>query len=181
MKIHETAFVHPTAVLHGDIEVGEGTSIWAHAAIRGDFNTIRIGSFSSVQDTCVLHCAPMNPLSIGNYVTVGHGAVIHGAKIGDYVLVGMGAIVLDGAQVGDGSLIAAGSVVAEGTVVPPDSFVRGNPATVKPAREGTRSMIRSGAVSYHLLSRRYIEGKDFITVSELIARMKEWEEKAGRE
>jgi len=181
VKIHETAFVHPTAALHGDIEVGEGSSIWAHAAIRGDFNTIRIGRLSSVQDTCVLHCAPLHPLSIGDYVTVGHGAVIHGASIGDCVLVGMGAIVLDGAQAGSGTLIAAGAVVGEGRIIPPDSFVSGNPATVKPARAGTRDMIRSGAISYHLLSRKYIEGKDTLPMDELIAKLKEWEEKARRE
>lgn len=177
MKIHPTAFIHPTAAIHGNVEIGEGSSVWAHAAIRGDFNSIKVGSFTSIQDTCVLHCAPMHALSIGDYVTVGHGAVIHGATVGNCVLVGMRAVLLDGVKVGDGTLIAAGAVVRDGTQIPPDSFVSGNPATVKPAKPGTKDRIRAGAISYHSLSRKYIEGKESISPQEVVEKMRDWKDK----
>ena len=180
MKIHESAFIHPSAALYGDLEIGEGSSVWPSAAIRADFNSIRIARMSSVQDTAVLHSTPTCPVIIGSYVTVGHGAVVHGATIEDYVLVGIRAVVLDGAKVGAGSFIAAGAVIRDGMVIPPDSFVSGSPAAFKPARPGTREQIRAGAISYHLLSRRYLEGKEIFPLNELIERMKEWES-SGRE
>jgi carbonic anhydrase/acetyltransferase-like protein (isoleucine patch superfamily) len=170
MKIDETVYVHPTAVIHA------GSSVWAHSAIRGDFNSIKIGKFTSIQDTVVLHCAPMNAVVIGDYVTVGHGAVIHGAQIEDYVLVGMRAVILDGAHIGKGSLIAAGAVVREGAKVPPNSLVIGNPAVVKQAKEGTLERIKAGAISYHLLSRKYMEGEETLPFPELLAKMQEWKD-----
>ena len=121
-------FVHEKAVVEGSVELGENVSVWAGAVIRGDEGRIRIGKNSNIQDNCVLHG---HKLEIGENVTVGHGAIVHGCKIGNNVLVGMGAIILDNAEIGDWCIIAAGSVVREGQKIPANSLVAGVPAKVK--------------------------------------------------
>jgi carbonic anhydrase/acetyltransferase-like protein (isoleucine patch superfamily) len=131
-KIAASAYIDPSAQVIGDVVVGERSSIWPNVSARGDVNSIRIGNESNVQDNCVLHCdAVFFPLYIGNRVTVGHLAMLHGCTIEDDCLVGIGAIVLNGAKIGRGSVIAAGAVVPEGAEVPPESMVMGVPAKVK--------------------------------------------------
>jgi carbonic anhydrase/acetyltransferase-like protein (isoleucine patch superfamily) len=127
-KIASSAYVDAAATIIGDVTIGESSSVWPGAVIRGDINTIRIGARTNIQDGAVLHVMREKfGLELGDSVTVGHGAVLHGCTIGSRVLVGMGAIVLNGARVGAGSIIAAGTLVLEGTVVPPGSLFLGHP------------------------------------------------------
>ena len=125
-------FLAPNATIIGDVHLGEECSVWFNTVIRGDVNYIRIGARTNIQDLCMCHVTLDKwPLIIGEGVTVGHSAVLHGCVIKDYCLIGMGARVLDGAQVGPRALVAAGSVVREGFVVPEHTLVAGNPAVVK--------------------------------------------------
>lgn len=131
--VHPDAFIAETAVLIGDVEIGKDSSVWYGAVLRGDINSIKIGERTNIQDNCVIHIDIDKPTVIGDDVTVGHGAILHGCTIGNAVLIGMGAVVLDGAQIGDGCVIAAGAVVKERANIPPRTLVAGIPA--KPKRE----------------------------------------------
>lgn len=130
-QIAETAWIAPTAVLAGSVVIGEGASVWYGTVLRADNEPITIGARSNVQDNCVFHVDAGKPLTLGEGVSVGHGAVIHGATIGDHVLVGMSATIMNLAEIGDECLIAAGALVTEGMVVPPRSLVAGVPAKVR--------------------------------------------------
>ncbi len=152
-----SAFVAPTAVVVGDVVLGEESSVWFGAVVRGDVGPIRIGARTNVQDGCVLHVTTGLPgLLVGDEVTVGHRVVLHGATVRDRCLVGMGAILLDGCEIGEESLVAAGSVVREGTIVPPRSFAAGVPAVVKgPIPTAIRARLRHSASAYVSLAREY--------------------------
>lgn len=128
----EDVVVMETAVVAGDVEIGAGSSVWFGAVVRGDVHSVRIGSLTNVQDGCLLHVTTnTHPLIIGDRVTIGHGAILHGCTVGDGALIGMGAIVLDGAAVGEEALIGAGALVTEGSVIPPRTLAVGSPARVK--------------------------------------------------
>jgi carbonic anhydrase/acetyltransferase-like protein (isoleucine patch superfamily) len=130
-KIHPSAWVAPGAFLRGDVTLGENVSVWYNAVLRADQEAIRIGKNSNVQDNAVIHGDPDNDVIVGENVTVGHGAILHGCTVEDGALIGMGAVVLDHAVIGAGSIVGAGAVVASGTIVPPRSLVVGIPAKVK--------------------------------------------------
>jgi carbonic anhydrase/acetyltransferase-like protein (isoleucine patch superfamily) len=130
-QVADTAWIAPTAVLAGSVRIGEGASVWYGAVLRADNEPITIGARSNVQDNCAFHVDRGKPVVLGEGVSVGHGAVVHGATIGDHVLVGMSATVMNGAVIGDETLIAAGALVTEGMVVPPRSLVAGVPAKVR--------------------------------------------------
>ncbi len=131
-KIAPSAYIDPSAVLIGDIEIGERSSVWPHVTIRGDVNYIRIGEETSIQDNTVLHVEyQQHELVIGSRVTVGHSCTLHGCHIEDECLIGIGAIVLNGCKVGTGSIIAAGALVPEYTEIPPHSVVMGVPGKVR--------------------------------------------------
>lgn len=129
-RIADDAWVAPTATLIGDVELGAGASAWYGVVMRADRERIRIGERSNVQDNATFHADPGFPVQLAADVTVGHGAVVHGATVESGCLIGMGATVLNGAVVGAGSLVAAGAVVREGMVIPPGSLVAGVPAKV---------------------------------------------------
>jgi carbonic anhydrase/acetyltransferase-like protein (isoleucine patch superfamily) len=129
--VHPEAWVAPGAVLAGAVTVGAGSSVWYTAVLRADLEPVTLGAGSNIQDGAVLHADPGFPLSVGDGVSVGHRAVLHGCTIGDGCLVGMGAVVMNGARIGAGSLVAAGAVVLEGAEVPPGSLVAGLPAKVR--------------------------------------------------
>lgn len=123
-------FIASTASVVGKVKLGKNTSIWHNAVLRGDVNNITMGDYSNVQDCSAVHVDNNLPTVIGNYVTIGHGAIIHGCTIEDNCLIGMGAIILDGAVIGKGSIIGAGSLVPPGKVIPSNSLVMGLPAKV---------------------------------------------------
>jgi carbonic anhydrase/acetyltransferase-like protein (isoleucine patch superfamily) len=130
-QVADTAWVAPNATLAGSVTIGEGASVWYGAVLRADNEPITIGARSNVQDNCVFHVDKGMPVVLGEGVSVGHGAVIHGATVEDHVLVGMGAIIMNGAVVGTESLIAAGALVSEGAVIPSRSLVAGVPGKVR--------------------------------------------------
>ncbi|MBN1504152.1 MAG: gamma carbonic anhydrase family protein [Candidatus Eisenbacteria bacterium] len=158
-KMGNGVFVAPDATVIGDVSIGDSSSVWFNAVIRGDVNFVKIGDSANVQDSCVLHVAEDFPLYIGNDVTVGHGCVLHGCKIGNRCLIGMGAVILDGAEIGEGSLIASGSVVLEGARVPPGTLVAGVPAVRKRELDSeTLQMIERSAADYVELAKEYLAG-----------------------
>lgn len=130
-RIAETAWVADSATVIGDVELGDGVGVFYSAVIRGDMATISVGRDSNVQDGVVMHADPGVPLTVGERVSIGHNAVLHGCTVGDDVLVGMGATVLNGAVIGAGTLIAANALVPQGMEVPPGSMVAGVPAKVR--------------------------------------------------
>jgi len=151
------AWVADNATVLGDVEIAAGAGIWFGAVVRADVESIRIGGDTNVQDNCVLHADPGAPLSIGDRVSVGHTAVLHGCTIGSDVLVGMGAVVMNNARVGSGSLVAAGALVLEGTVVPPGSLVAGVPGKVRrPLTDEELEHVRANARHYADLARRHL-------------------------
>jgi carbonic anhydrase/acetyltransferase-like protein (isoleucine patch superfamily) len=132
--VDPSAYVDPSAQVIGDVEIGAESSVWMNVVIRGDVNRIRIGRRSNIQDLTMVHVMrDTHPTTIGDEVTVGHSAVIHGSTIEDRVLVGMAAVLLNGVHVGHDSVIAAGTLLTEGTRIPPRSLVMGRPGKVKRA------------------------------------------------
>lgn len=131
-RVDPGAYVDESAQVIGDVEIGPGASIWMNAVVRGDVHWIRIGARSNVQDGTVVHVMNgTHPTTIGDDVTIGHAAVVHGCTIGNRVLIGMGAILLNGATIGDDCIVAAGTLVTEETKIPPRSLVMGSPGKVK--------------------------------------------------
>jgi len=149
-KVHPSAFIDGSAQVIGDVEIGEASSVWMTVVIRGDVNFIRIGDRTNIQDGTVVHVQhDTHPTRIGNDVTVGHGAIVHGCTIHDRVLVGMGAIILNGATIGEDCIIAAGTLVTEGATIPPRSLVMGSPGKVKrPLTDADVAMIQEFADNY---------------------------------
>jgi carbonic anhydrase/acetyltransferase-like protein (isoleucine patch superfamily) len=131
-KVHPSAFVDMSAQVIGDVHIGPESSVWMNVVVRGDVNHIRIGSRTNVQDLTLVHVMrETHPTVIGDNVTIGHSAVVHGCTVEDLCLVGMGAILLNGCRVGAGSIVAAGTLVPEGMIVPPGSMVMGVPGKVR--------------------------------------------------
>ncbi len=156
-KIHPTVFVVETAVIIGDVEIGEYSSIWFNAVVRGDVHYIRIGDRTNIQDLCMLHVTKeTHPLILGSDITVGHSVTLHGCTIKDRCLIGMGTTILDGAVVGEDCIIGAGALVTEGAVIPPGTLAIGMPA--KPKRDLTEkeiARIRQSAQNYIDYARTY--------------------------
>ncbi len=152
--IHETAYIHPDAVVIGDVTIGAEASVWACAVLRGDDGRIAIGDGSNVQDGAVVHCTPELDTVVGNHCTVGHIAHLEGCRIMDRALVGTAAVVLHNAVIGEGALVGANAVVTGGTVVPPGALALGIPARI---REGAADQdeIDDGVRSYIERARRY--------------------------
>jgi carbonic anhydrase/acetyltransferase-like protein (isoleucine patch superfamily) len=149
-KIAESAFIADGVVIIGDVEIGENASIWYNCVLRADVGRIRVGARSNVQDGSCLHMtSELSHAIIGEEVTVGHNAIVHGATVHDGALIGMGSILLDNAVVGTESLVAAGTVVPPRMVIPPYSLVRGQPGRVlKELNEEARLEGRRGAAHY---------------------------------
>ena len=124
-------FIAPGAVVSGNVRMGELASVWYHAVVRGDRAPVCIGSRSNIQDNCVVHVDAGYPVEIGENVTVGHGAILHGCSIGDNSLIGMGSILMNGCSIGKNCIIGAGTLVTQGMVIPDNSLVIGNPGKVK--------------------------------------------------
>jgi carbonic anhydrase/acetyltransferase-like protein (isoleucine patch superfamily) len=137
------------AVVLGDVTLGDHSSVWYNAVLRGDINRIVVGHHSNIQDNSVLHLADDYPCLVGSYVTVGHGAIVHACTVGDEVLVGMGATILDGAVIGDQSIVGANALVTQGFQAPAGSLVLGSPAkVVRALSPDERSRLKSWAEKY---------------------------------
>ena len=160
LSVDPTAWVAPGASLVGEVTIGARASIWFQATVRGDLAPVTIGEESNVQDGCVLHVERDGPVILGRRVTMGHGAIVHGAVVEDEVLVAMKAVVLSGCHVGRHSLIGAGAVVPEGTRIPEGSLVLGVPArVVRPLREEEIARVVRNASSYVDLAAAYRRGE----------------------
>lgn len=158
--VSDSAWVAPNATVVGAVRLGEGVSVFYGAVLRADNEPITIGDRSNVQDNCVFHVDHGKPITLGEGVTVGHGAIVHGATLGNHVLVGMGATIMNGAVIGDDVLVAAGALITEGTQVPARSLVAGVPAKVR--RELTDAEVerlRLSSVGYEGLRDAHREGQ----------------------
>lgn len=156
-EIHDSAFVAASADVIGRVTLHEESSVWYNTTLRGDINEIVIGAHSNIQDNAVVHLADDYGCYVGEWVTVGHSAIIHACTIKDEVLVGMGAIVLDGAVIGERSIIGAGAVVTGGTIIPPGSLVLGTPAkVVRTLSEEEQMGVRYWAEKYVTQSRKFM-------------------------
>ena len=159
-RVHPTAFIAPTAVLIGDVEVGEEASVWFGAVLRADHpeHGIRIGARTSVQDNCVLHVSARGPTVVGEDATIGHGAVFESCVVGRSALIGMNAVILHGAVIGEEALVAALSVVPENMEVPARTLVAGAPARVRKELSGeSAAWVRDSAAHYVELALAYLE------------------------
>jgi carbonic anhydrase/acetyltransferase-like protein (isoleucine patch superfamily) len=150
-RIEAAAFVAPNATIVGDVSLGRDCGIWYGAVLRGDIQSIVIGQGTNIQDNAVVHLANEHGVKVGDYVTVGHGAIVHACEIGDETLIGMRATVLDGAVVGKNCLIGAHALVTQGTVIPDGSLAYGSPAkVVRPLSDEEKGKLR-------LMAEKYIE------------------------
>lgn len=156
-KIHETAFIADDAVIIGDVEIGEESSVWFGSVLRGDVNRIRIGERVNIQDGCVIHVSTKtHPTLLEDEITVGHRVTLHGCRVENGCLIGIGSIILDGARIGKNSLVAAGSLVTPGTIIPENSLIMGSPARVKRELiEKELESLKKSWQNYVLLSRIY--------------------------
>jgi phenylacetic acid degradation protein len=157
--VGKNSYIARSAEVVGDVKIGENCYIGPGAKIRGDYGSIRIGNHTSIQENCVLHAGPEQSAIIGNNVTIGHGAIVHGPIIHNFVIVGMGAIVADHAVINDWCIIAAGALVTSNTVIEKESLVVGVPAkTIRKITVENRDLITFTADLYSDLAPRYLEG-----------------------
>lgn len=155
-KVHGSAFVAENAVIIGDVTIGPDSSVWYGCVVRGDRSPVVVGARCNVQDGAIIHEDPEYPVCLGDDVSLGHGAIVHGATLGDRVLVGIRAVVLNGATVGADCVIGAGSVVTPGMQVPARSVVMGIPGrVVREVRPDDLALIQRTAANYVRLSRQY--------------------------
>jgi len=154
-KIGKGVYIARGAAVLGDVTLGDYSSVWYNAVVRGDINRIVVGHHSNVQDNAVLHLADDFPCIVGNYVTIGHSAVVHACTVGDEVLVGMGAVILDGAVIGKQSIIGAKALVTQGTKIPAGSMVLGAPAKV------VRALTREERAGLRYWAQKYVENSAY--------------------
>ena len=142
-------YLASSAVVVGDVTLGDHSSVWYHAVLRGDINYIKVGAYSNIQDGAVIHLADEYPCEIGDWVTVGHSAVVHACKVGDECLIGMNSTILDGAEIGAQSIVGANALVTQGTKIPEGSLVLGSPAkVVRALSSDERAGLRTWAQKY---------------------------------
>jgi carbonic anhydrase/acetyltransferase-like protein (isoleucine patch superfamily) len=157
-RVAPSAYVDPGAAVIGDVTIGERSSVWPSASVRGDISVIEIGEETSIQDGTVVHTDAKYPAIIGNRVTVGHMAVLHGCTVEDEVLIGIGAIVLNGARIGKGAVVAAGALIPEDAEIPAGMLAMGVPAKPKrPVSEDERERFRQNVKNYITRAREYLE------------------------
>lgn len=154
-QIAPTAYVDPSSVVIGDVVIGEDSSIWPMVVVRGDVNYVRIGARTNIQDGCILHVMKDEyPLLLGDDITVGHSATLHGCTVESRCLIGMRATLLNGVVIGEGSIVAAGTLLLERTVIPPRSLVVGSPGKVK------RALTAIDQATIDRYAQRYVEYKE---------------------
>jgi len=154
--IDESVFIAPGAFVIGDVKIEENSNIWYNTVVRGDIHPIRIGKYTNIQDNCTIHVMYNHPAVIGDYVTIGHGAIVHGCTVGNNCLIGMGAILLGYAEIGENCIIAAGSPIPERKVIPPNSLVMGSPGkVVRTLTDEEIEGIRESALKYAEVAQNY--------------------------
>ncbi|HEX5430680.1 MAG TPA: gamma carbonic anhydrase family protein [Bryobacteraceae bacterium] len=159
-RVAPSAYVDPAATVIGDVTIGERSSVWPSASLRGDISPIRIGQETSIQDGTVIHTDSGFPTTIGDRVTVGHMAMLHGCTVEDESLIGIGAIVLNGARIGKGAIVAAGALVPEGAEIPEGMLAMGVPAKPRrPVSELEQARFRQNVKNYVERARAYLEEK----------------------
>mgnify|MGYP002622488470 CR=1 FL=1 len=157
-RIANDVFISPTASVVGEVQIGTGSSIWFGATVRGDFQPVKIGAFTNIQDNATIHVMGDSPTIIGNYVTVGHNAIIHCNKIGNNCLIGMGSIILGYAEIGDNCIIGAGTLLTQYKKIPNNCLVFGNPAKIMRAlRDDEIEALRASAMHYHDCAKEYVQ------------------------
>jgi carbonic anhydrase/acetyltransferase-like protein (isoleucine patch superfamily) len=156
-KIAPSVFVAASADVIGDVELGENSSVWFQTVLRGDIEPIRVGAHTNIQDGSIVHTMLGSPVTLGDWVTVGHRAVLHGCTIESHCLIGMGAVLLNNSRVGEGSIVAAGALVLEGTVIPPRSLYVGVPARFqRQLTDADRLFIDAHATHYLQYKENYL-------------------------
>ena len=158
VEIHESAWIAPSAELYGRVTIGADSSIWPQAVIRAECQQVRIGSHTNLQDFVMIHVGYDDPTMIGDFCSITHRAVVHGATVEDDCLIGIGAVVMDGAVIGRGSIVAPGAIVTEGSVIPAGSIVAGVPGKVIKQRDSTHEN-RLNAWNYWRNARAYASGE----------------------
>jgi carbonic anhydrase/acetyltransferase-like protein (isoleucine patch superfamily) len=158
-EIHKSSFVAKTSVIIGNVKIGKNCGVFPNAVIRGDENSIEIDDGSNIQDCCVIHCDKEHSVKIGKNVSIGHGAVIHGATIRDDCLIGINATILNRAKIGRGSIIGANALVTMDMVIPENSLVLGVPGKIVKQDKKFIEMARSNAETYQRISKEHLEGK----------------------
>ena len=149
MNTSKEQYIADGAIVKGNVKMGKDTSVWYNATVRGDSNSITIGDETNIQDNAVIHVEDTHSVTIGNGVTIGHGAIVHGCTVGDNSLIGMGAIILNGAVIGRDCIIGAGALVTQNTNIPDGSLAFGNPAKViRPVTEEQKAANRANALKY---------------------------------
>ncbi|NNK95574.1 MAG: gamma carbonic anhydrase family protein [Desulfobacterales bacterium] len=156
--LEKGVFIAPGAVVLGKVKIGKDSSVFYHSVVRGDVNSITVGSQTNIQDNCTLHVSGTCSLKVGNGVTVGHNAIVHACSVEDNVLIGIGAIVLDGAIIAKDSIVAAGSLVPPGKTYPPGSMIMGSPAKVtRKLTTEEKENIKKTAQGYIKLKNKYLD------------------------
>ncbi len=157
-QIADGVFLAPTSSVVGDVRIATGSSIWFGTTVRGDFQPVTIGAFTNIQDNTTVHVMGDAPTVIGNYVTIGHNAIIHCSKIGNNCLIGMGSIILGYSEIGDNCIIGAGTLLTQYKKIPNNSLVFGNPAKIMRAiREDELEALRASAMHYHSCANEYVQ------------------------
>lgn len=157
-KIAGNVFLAPTSSVVGEVTLATGSNIWFGTTVRGDFQPVTVGAFTNIQDNTTVHVMGDSPTEIGNYVTIGHNAIIHCRKIGDNCLIGMGSIILGYAEIGENCIIGAGTLLTQYKKIPANSLVFGNPAKIMRAlREDEIEAVRASAMHYHECANEYIK------------------------
>ena len=159
-EIHKSSFVAKTAIIIEDVKIKENCGIYPYSVIRGDQNSIRIDNGSNIQDCCVLHVNKQHSINIGKNVSIGHGAIIHGATIEDNVIIGMNATVMNGCKIGSGSIIGANALITEKKEIPENSLVMGIPGKIIKQDEKYKEMAEKNAETYKKLSKEHLDEKN---------------------
>ena len=155
-QINQKAFVTGDTIIIGDFSMGEYSSLWYGTIARADVNRISIGSYTNIQDGCLIHCSRDFPTIVGDYVSVGHGAILHGCKIGSGCLIGIGAVIMDGAEIGEYSIVGARTLITQGTRIGPGSVVIGSPGKiVRRITESEKEAIKNRAFRYVELAKEH--------------------------
>lgn len=155
-KIDDSVFIAPTAAVIGDVEIGEGSSLWFSTVVRGDFQSIKIGRNTDIQDNATIHVMADVPTEIGNEVIIGHNAIVHARKIGNNCLIGMGSIILGYTEIGDNVIIGAGTMLTQHKKIPSNSLVYGNPAQlIRSLREDEIQALHESAMNYQKIAEKY--------------------------